>query len=282
MRAYVLLCLGALAAVFVACSRPEDSAEPQAAAPEQALTPATPPAETSAAPAPAAGGIAAALTAPGRLPEDRDADANRKPAEVLEFFGLKPGMMVLDLFSGGGYYTEIMAHVVRPDGRVDAHNNTPYLSFVGDELDRRYADPARLPNVRRFIAENNALELEDGVYDFVLMSLVYHDVYLTADGWERIDAPKMLAEIYASMKPGAVLGVIDHVAQAGAPPETGGTLHRIDPELLKRDITSAGFVLEGESDVLRNPADDHTLSVFEDAIRGRTDRVVLRFRKPAG
>ena len=90
----------------------------------------------------------------------------------------------------------------------------------------------------------------------------------------------MLAEINAAMKPGAILGVIDHVAAAGAPPETGGTLHRIDPELLKKDITGAGFVVDEESGLLRNPADDHTLAVFDPGIRGKTDRVLIRFRKP--
>jgi len=270
-----------LAGLLAACSKPSP---PGNEAP--ATGPATPSSQSAATPAPpaAAGAdaIASALKAPGRLPEDLQQDANRKPAEVLAFFGVKPGMTVLDLFSGGGYYTEILAALVGPEGNVYAHNNTPYLDFDKDPIAKRYQDPARLPNVERFIAENNALELPDNKFDFVLMSMVYHDVYLADEehGWPRIDAPKMLAEIFASMKPGAVLGVIDHVAAAGSPPETGNTLHRIDPELLKREITAAGFVLDAESDILRNPADDHTLAVFDPNIRGKTDRVVLRFRKP--
>jgi predicted methyltransferase len=191
-------------------------------------------------------------------------------------------MTVLDMYSAGGYYTEILSQVVGPTGRVYAHNNTPYLGYSKDEIDKRYADPGRLANVERFTGENNALDLPDNKFDFVLMSMVYHDVYFQdeASGWERVDAPKMLAEISSSMKSGATLGVIDHAAAAGAPPETGGTLHRIDPELLKKDITSAGFVLDDESDLLRNPADDHTLAVFDPGIRGKTDRVLLKFRKP--
>ena len=268
-----------LAGLLAACSQPSPpSGEAPAAGQPK-------PSSQSAAPAPTASAsdaIANALKAPGRLPEDLQQDASRKPAEVLAFFGVKPGMTVLDLFSGGGYYTEILAALVGPGGHVYAHNNTPYLDFDKDPIAKRYQDPARLPNVERFIAENNALELPDNKFDFVLMSMVYHDVYLVDEehGWPRIDAPKMLAEIFASMKAGAVLGVIDHVAAAGSPPETGNTLHRIDPELLKREITAAGFVLDAESDVLRNPADDHTLPVFDPNIRGKTDRVVLRFRKP--
>jgi predicted methyltransferase len=271
MRVLPLLCLAGLLA---ACSKP--GAPTDEAAPGAGTAPA-------AAPAGASGdAIASALAAPGRLPEDLPQDVNRKPAELLAFFGVKPGMTVLDLYSAGGYYTEILSQVVGPTGRVHAHNNTPYLGYSKDEIAKRYADPGRLANVERFTAENNALELPDNTFDFVLMSMVYHDVYFehAESGWKRVDAPKMLAEISSSMKSGAILGVLDHVAAAGAPAETGGTLHRIDPELLKKDITSAGFVLDAESDMLRNPADDHTLEVFDPGIRGKTDRVVLKFRKP--
>jgi len=277
MRALLALCLVGL---LTACSPKSPPANEAAPAPSS--TPANQAPAASPAPSSDADAIANALKAPGRLPEDLQQDASRKPAEVLAFFGVKPGMTVLDLFSGGGYYTEILSALVGPTGHVYAHNNSPYLDFDKEPIAKRYQDPARLANVERFIAENNALELPDNKFDFVLMSMVYHDVYLVDEehGWPRIDAPKMLAEIFAAMKPGAVLGVIDHVAAAGAPPETGNTLHRIDPELLKREITAAGFVLDAQSDILRNSADDHTLAVFDPNIRGKTDRVVLRFRKP--
>jgi predicted methyltransferase len=269
--------------LLIACSKPgSPGGESPAAAPPAATPPATTMAPPGAPTAASSEAIASALAAPGRLPSDREQDASRKPAEVLAFFGVKPGMTVLDLFSGGGYYTEILSGIVGPEGRVYAHNNTPYLSFSKKDIDARYADPSRLPNVERILAENDAIELPENTFDFVLMSMVYHDIYLVDEenGWSRIDGPKMLAEIHASMKPGTVLGVIDHVAAPGSPPETGGTLHRIDPDLLKRDITAAGFVFDAESDVLRNPADDHTKPVFDESIRGHTDRVVYRFRRP--
>jgi predicted methyltransferase len=116
----------------------------------------------------------------------------------------------------------------------------------------------------------------------VLLSAVYHDVYFVneAIGWSAIDGPKLLAELYAAMRPGAKLGLIDHAAPAGSPPETGGTLHRIDPAVVKRDFEAAGFVLESESDMLRNPTDDFSKGVFDPAVRGRTDRFVLLFRRP--
>ena len=225
---------------------------------------------------------AAALAAPGRLAEDLEQDAWRKPAEVLAFFGVQPGMSVLDLYSGAGYFTELLAAVVGPTGRVVAHNNKAYLDGVGEELTRRFAEPQRLANVERLTAEDNELELEPGRFDFVLLSAVYHDVYYVneANNWPKIDGPRLLAELFAGMKPGATLGLIDHAAAPGSPAETGGTLHRIDPELVKRDFAAAGFVLEAESDVLRNPADDLGKGVFDPAVRGKTDRFMLRFRRP--
>ena len=230
---------------------------------------------------PAARAIAAALANPARPAGDRARDRNRQSAAVLGFFRITPGMTVLDLWSGGGYYTELLSYVVGPNGRVVAHNNTPYLEFAKDDLAVRYA-PGRLPNVERLLAENNELQLPADRFDAVLMTNVYHDIYFVDEkaGWSRIDGPKLLAEVFRSLKPGGVLGVTDHAALPGAPPETGGTLHRIDPARLKAEIVAAGFVLEAESGVLVNPTDDRTKSAFDPSVQGRTDQVVLRFRKP--
>ena len=225
--------------------------------------------------------VLAALANPARPAADRTRDKARQSAAVLRFFRLAPGMTVLDLYSGGGYYTELLAYIVGSTGRVVAHNNTPYVNLAKADLAGRFA-PGRLPNVERLLAENNELELPAARFDAVVMTDVYHDIYFVDDkaGWPRIDGPRLLAEILQSLKPGGVLGVVDHVALAGAPPETGGTLHRIDPVLLKREIVAAGFVLDAESDVLVNPNDDRTRSAFDPSVQGRTDQVVLRFRKP--
>jgi predicted methyltransferase len=225
--------------------------------------------------------IVAALAATERPASDLELDARRRPDAVLAFFGIEPGMTVFELFAGGGYYTEILSGVVGQDGEVWAHNNTPYIAYTRAELDKRFR-PGRLANVKRLRAENNELELPEATFDAVLFALAYHDVYYVDEknGWGEIDGPAMLAEIYRSMKPGGVLGVVDHVAAAGSPPQTGGTLHRIDPVLLRGDLEAAGFVYEGEIDVLRNPADGHTLPINDPAIKRRTDRVVYRFRVP--
>jgi predicted methyltransferase len=256
-----------------ACSERSEPPAPVAASPAAA----------PAAVAPAGVDYRAVLGAPARLAQDREEDARRKPAEVLAFFGVQRGMVALDLFSGGGYFTELLAAVVGPSGRVVAHNNAAYLSgSLEAELAQRYGDPQRLPNVERLAAEGNALELEPGRFDFVLLSNVYHDVYYAdeANGWPAIDGRAMLAELFAGMKPGATLGLIDHAATPGSPAETGGTLHRIDPAVVKRDFAAAGFVFDAESGLLRNPADDFGKDVFDPAVRGRTDRFILRFRRP--
>jgi len=224
---------------------------------------------------------AAAVANTSRPEADLARDAGRKPADVLEFFGIAPGMSVLDLFSGGGYYAEILSHVVGPEGHIVAHSNSAYLNFVGDEFKARHADN-RLANVDVLMAENNELELGDNQFDAIMMVLSYHDTYWVSpdDGWPKIDIPKLHAELFNSLKPGGVLGVIDHYAEAGSPRETGGTLHRIDPGIVIAELENAGFVLDAKSDLLRNMEDDHSLGVFDPSVRGKTDRFVLRFKKP--
>jgi predicted methyltransferase len=225
--------------------------------------------------------VFSALANPARPAADRVRDKPRQSAAVLRFFRIAPGMTVLDLYSGGGYYTELLSYIVGTTGKVVAHNNTPYLAFAKEDIAGRYTAD-RLPNVERLLGENNELILPAARFDAVLMTNVYHDIYYVDDkaGWPRIDGPKLLAVLFQSLKPGGVIGVVDHAALPGAPPETGGTLHRIDPALLKHDFVEAGFMLDGESDALINPTDDRTKSAFDPSVQGRTNQFVLRFRKP--
>ncbi|MDH4072523.1 MAG: methyltransferase domain-containing protein [Gammaproteobacteria bacterium] len=224
---------------------------------------------------------AEAIASVGRTDADRARDANRKPAEVLSFLGIEPGMVVLDMFSGGGYYTEILSNVVGSDGKVVAHNNAVYVQFVGEEATNRYRDE-RLPNVELLMAENNELALPADTFDAIMMVLAYHDIYYIDpdNGWPEIDGQKLIAEFRAGLKPGGILAIVDHAAAAGSPRETGNTLHRIDPDIVVSELTKAGFVLDGTSDVLRNTTDDLSLNMADPSIRGRTDRFVMRFRKP--
>ena len=250
----------------------------------EATTPA--PTQTADDPAVAAAGpmvsiFEQAVASPERTDADRERDAGRKPDQVLEFFGIAPGMTVLDMFSGGGYYTEMLSHIVGPGGKVDAHTNTAYAGFVGEETINRFAND-RLANVEILLAENNELDLPAAKFDAVMLILSYHDIYYVdaANGWPKIDGAKFLAELEKELKPGGILAIVDHYAEAGSPRETGGSLHRIDPQIVISELEAAGFVLEARSEVLRNREDDYSLSVFDAKVRGKSDRFVLKFRKP--
>jgi predicted methyltransferase len=132
------------------------------------------------------------------------------------------------------------------------------------------------------MAENNELTLDENQFDAIMMVLAFHDTYWInpEGGWPEIDRPVLHAELFASLKPGGVLGVVDHYAEAGASSDTGGTVHRIDRAIAVADLEAAGFVLEAESDILRNPDDDYSKGVFSEGIRGNTDRFIFLFRKP--
>lgn len=191
-------------------------------------------------------------------------------------------MTVLDLNAATGWYTEILARVVGPHGRVIAHNHPGARTMLpASAFEARYGNN-RLPNVEQLFVRHNELRLPPGSVDVVLMSMVYHDTYWRrADvDWGPIDRRALLASLREALNPGGVVGVIDHSAAAGRDPfESVQALHRIDPAVVRRDFAAAGFVLDGESDVLRATTDDHSLSVFDEAVVGRTDRFVLRFRK---
>ena len=237
------------------------------------------------APCPEGGGedistaVAAAVSNPQRPATDIAKDANRKPAEVLSFFSIEPGMTVLDLFSGGGYYTEMLNSLVSEDGKVIAHSNEAYMSFVGEAFQKRHTN-GRLANTETVIVEVDDIELENNSLDAAMLVLTWHD-FMYADpenGWPSIDKNLLVNKLCAAMKPGAVLGLIDHVANSGGDPaQVAKDLHRIDPQIVKDSFKDSCFTLDAKAGFLSNPDDDHTLGVFDKAIRGKTDRFVFRF-----
>jgi len=220
-----------------------------------------------------------AVSNPQRPAADVAVDAARKPAQVLSFFGIEPGMTVLDLFSGGGYYTELLSSIVGDNGRVIAHTNEAYIPFSGEIYKTRYLD-GRLANTSTMVAEADGIELEDNSLDVVLMVLTWHD-FMYADpenGWQAIDEDLLLEKLCRAMKPGAVLGLIDHAASPGGDTaEVAENLHRIDPQVVKGAFANSCFTLDAEAGFLRNADDDHALAVFDPSVRGKTDRFVIRF-----
>jgi len=220
-----------------------------------------------------------AVSNPQRPAVDVARDANRKPAQVLSFFNIKPGMTVLDLFSGNGYYTEMLSSIVGENGRVIAHTNEAYIPFSGELYKTRYLDD-RLPNTDTIVAEADDIELEDNSLDAALMVLTWHDfMYEDPDnGWQAIDEGLLLDKLCRAIKPGGVLGLIDHVADSGGDTaDVARTLHRIDPQAVRDSFANSCFTLDAEAGFLRNPEDDHTLTIFDPSVRGKTDRFVFRF-----
>lgn len=230
----------------------------------------------------AGGGSASGFTSQrttmaARPAEDRARDAGRKPFQVMSFLGVQPGMKVLDVLAAGGYYTEVFANAVGPDGVVFAQNTPRMLRFFGGRNDRAMNArlmSGRLPNVRRLDRDFADLGLVDNSIDVALTALNFHDVYNA----NPEAAQGMLLIIKRVLKPGGVLGIIDHVGNLGA---DNAKLHRIDPTLVIAAARKAGFTVE-QSDLLANPLDDHTQGPFAEGLRGQTDRFLLRLTKPAG
>lgn len=226
--------------------------------------------------------IQAAVTDADRPKETKLIDVVRKPAEILQFLGLERGDHALDLFGSGSYYGRIMARAVGPEGSVDAWEAA---NFAGPKSRKNWdAIEKTYPNMKLIISPAKKIQLTPNKYDFVMFNLNYHDLYWESSkfNFPRMDPKPFVQTVFNSMKPGAVIGVIDHIANPGGDVrKVAQDLHRIDPARLRADFEAAGFIFEAESPVLRNPSDDHTKNVFDEAIRFRTDQLVYRFRKPA-
>ncbi|HEY8539089.1 MAG TPA: hypothetical protein VIL28_09485, partial [Steroidobacteraceae bacterium] len=259
----ILLVCAAAALAFPACKRAETPPAPMQS--DQAGS--SDPAATGAADIAA---IDAALSNPARLPGDREQDETRKSKDLLVFLGARPGMHVIDYFSAGGYNAELLSLIVGPEGRVIAYNNEPYAKFSGSKLQERFGNN-RLPNVEQITAPPEELSLPEESLDAALFVLSYHDLHWRSkDGtWPTTDPAAALARLVPALKQGAVVVVVDHVANPGGDPgEIVDTLHRIDPEVIRRDFQAAGLTFESEANFLRNPQDDHTKQVFDESIRG--------------
>jgi predicted methyltransferase len=225
--------------------------------------------------------IAAAVASSERSADNVKLDESRKPAQVLRFLGLRRGMNVLDLFGGNAYWAEITAPVVGSARHVTVWEPS---QFYKDDTKKSFAAfMAKHPNVSIISSPFEAPALPKNFSDLVILNLDYHDTYWQSEkyGIPRMDPRAFVKAVYDAMKPGGIVGVTDHVASPNS--DTRATvekLHRIDPNVIKADFRRAGFVLVGSSNILRNRADDHSLLVFDPKIRGKTDRVIFKFKKP--
>jgi predicted methyltransferase len=215
--------------------------------------------------------IRAAIDDPARTPEQRARDVNRKPAELLLMSGIRPGNTVVEFASFGQYFTTFLADIVGSKGKVYMYD-LPYT-------DKRAGDASRAfvvahPNSQYQLVDYNTVELPQKV-DEVFMVLYYHDLFIN-----HIDTASLDTRIFNALKPGGIFLVVDHNAKPGSGTTDTSKLHRIDPEVIAKEVTAAGFKLVKRSDLLAHPGDDHTQIVFSPGLRGLTDQTVFVFRKP--
>jgi predicted methyltransferase len=218
-----------------------------------------------------------------RPEKDTKLDASRKPAEMVSFAMVKPGQTVMDVWPGGGYWTRLFSDVVGPSGKVYA--------YVPEEIAGFKSDPvAQAKAVAAEPGRGNVTEVSDplatppppqfqGVLDVAWTFENYHDLH---DSFMKgADVAGFNRAVFTLLKPGGYYVIVDHAAPPGSGLKNTEDLHRIDPAALRAEVEKAGFVFDGESDVLANPADPRTALVFDPSIRGKTDRFAYRFRKPA-
>lgn len=214
-----------------------------------------------------------ALAAPERSEEDKARDAARKPIETVQFVGIKSGMTVVDVFAVGGWFTEVLSAAVGPMGKVYAQNPQFFFQREGF-IEREKEQHERLGNVEAIHGDLPAGIA--GQADAAITALNLHDVYNRQGGGEAAGVA-MLKGIYDALKPGGVLGVIDHVGIAG---QDNAAFHRMQPQQARDAIIKAGFTIEAESNILANPADDHTKGIRDPSIARHTDQFLFRARKP--
>jgi predicted methyltransferase len=224
--------------------------------------------------------ISAAIADASRPDTDKERDANRKPAETLAFAGVKSGDRVAELLPGGGYFTRLFSKVVGAGGHVYALVPAPSPNAPADALDRAArvkaiaADP-NYSNVSVVVEPFAQLKAPEPV-DLVWTSQNYHDLH----NFPGVDVTVFNQLVFDALKPGGTYLVLDHAAEPGSGVRDTATLHRIDPETVKKEVLAAGFVFVGSSDLLHQADDPHAVKVFDPSVRGKTDQFILKFRKP--
>jgi len=214
-----------------------------------------------------------ALASPDRPAADKERDAVRKPVETIQFLGIKTGQTVVDVIAFGGWFTEVLSAAVGPTGKVYGQNPTFFTGRPGFD-DAEKAKNDRLHNVTPIHGEIGEANI-NGKVDAAITALNMHDIYNSPAG--EAGAVALAKSVFDALKPGGVFGVIDHVGIAG---QDNAQFHRIQIQQVRDVLTKAGFKIEAESDILKNPADDHTKPVRDASVARHTDQFLIRARKP--
>ncbi len=217
------------------------------------------------------------LADPARPAADRERDAARKPAELLAFAGIEPGEKVGDFVMGGGYVTRLLSAAVGPAGKVYGFQPAEFIAFRKQYGDDQAAVDAAYDNVDAVGGPFAAPAFPEPL-DTIITVQNFHDLYLKP--FAEDTGARASAALFAALKPGGTLIVVDHSAADGSGTTAADGLHRIDKAAVVAALTAAGFTLEAESDLYARADDPRTANVFDEGIRGKTDQFALRFRKP--
>jgi len=220
-----------------------------------------------------------AIAHPDRPTLDLNRDPTRVPQKVLRYFDVRPGDKIAELLAADGYYTELFSRCVGDKGVVYMQNNQKFYDFQTDKSVIARLSENRLPNVLRWDKELTNLEFEENSLDKIFMILVLHDFY-----WMEKDVDRVIEQAFRSLKPGGVLGIIDHAAAAGTGNQHATDMqgiHRIDANFVKKTMLKNGFFFDGKSNVLSQANDDRSKAFFHPSLKGKpTDRFMMRFKKP--
>jgi predicted methyltransferase len=215
----------------------------------------------------------AIVASPDRSDADRQTDQRRLPAKMLAFTGAATGMKVLDMGSGAGYSTELLARAVGAPGMVYAQESAAVMERVKDKFDIRAEKPA-MKNVMHLIRNyDDPVPPEVQGLDLITFFFAYHDVT-----YMSVDRATMNKKLFAALKPGGLLVIADHSARAGEGTSVAKTLHRIEESTLRQEIEAAGFKLVSAADFLRHPEDPKDAAVFRPQVP--VDEFVLKYQKP--
>jgi len=216
-----------------------------------------------------------AVVNPARPTDYRQFDALRLPAETLAFSGVKPGMTVGEFYPGGGYFTGMISYVVGPKGHVYGIENDKWKGAV--DADKELVASGKWKNVSIDVQPFGTVNFPKPL-DLAWVTQNYHDLKIAKYG--KVDTLEFDKAVYAALKPGGIYFILDHQGAPGLTDAEIEKLHRINRDVVVKEVTSVGFKLVEEGDFLRHPGDDHTKPIFDESIRGKTDQYALKFVKP--
>lgn len=222
--------------------------------------------------------IMAAMADDIRTEADVERDRNRKPVETLGFLGLKDDMRVLELLPGGGWYTKLLAPILRENGELYVAIGTSRVRQ--DLLSTAGFDHVTVLDIGVSMERNGPFRTNDiGAFEFgvsdVDLALTFRNMHnFTPEGRRSINAA-----VFKSLKSGGLFGVVDHTKRH-MEPMTGENRRRADPVQIIHEVMAAGFEFVDFAELHYKPDDELRFEVGRKTVTGNTDRFTLLFRKP--